>query len=216
MLGNRFPSATYYRTHGGRERRGESVLDRLRGSLGAVLDSLGRGASKVVPSPTAWTVVGLLFAFLAFLFYAGVHPFVAGLMLALSGFFDVLDGAVARTTGRTSQRGAFLDSTLDRVSEVLVFLGILVGGYTSPSLVLLALSFSLLVSYARAKGDALGVSLAGIGIGERSERLVVLIAASFLGIVGFGVFVVAVLALVTFLQRTVTVSKALGHKPSPG
>ena len=94
------------------------------------------------------------------------------------GFFDVLDGAVARATGRTSQRGAFLDSTLDRVSEVVVFLGILVGGYASPFLVLLALSLSLLVSYTRAKGDALGVNLAGIGVGERSERLVVLIVTS--------------------------------------
>ena len=109
----------------------------------------------------------------------------------LSGFFDVLDGAVARATGRTSQRGAFLDSTLDRVSEVVVFLGILVGGYVSPFLVLVALSLSLLVSYTRAKGDALGVNLAGIGVGERSERLIVLIVTSLLGIVGIGVLVVA-------------------------
>jgi len=193
------------------------VLDKLRGSLGNVLASMGRGASKVVPSPTAWTVVGLLFAFLAFVFFAGRHPFLGGLSLAASGFFDVLDGAVARATGRTSQRGAFLDSTLDRVSEVVVFLGILVGGYTSPSLVLLALSLSLLVSYTRAKGDALGVSLAGIGVGERSERLVVLIVTSLLGIVGIGVLIVALLALITFLQRTIKVSGALGgaQKPAP-
>jgi len=187
------------------------VLDRLRGSLGAVLASLGRAASKVIPSPTAWTVVGLLFAFLAFLYYGGGHQFVGGLLLAVSGFFDVLDGAVARATGRISQRGAFLDSTLDRVSEALIFLGILAGGYTSPFLVALALSLSLLVSYTRAKGDALGVNLAGIGVGERSERLVVLIVTSLLGIVWLGVLIVAFLALVTFVQRTVTVSRALGR-----
>jgi len=186
------------------------VLDKLRGSLAGALASMGRAASKVVPSPTAWTVIGLVFAFLAFIFYGGGHPFLGGLLLAVSGFFDVLDGAVARATGRTSQRGAFLDSTLDRVSEVAVFLGILLGGYTSPFLVLLALSLSLLVSYARAKGDALGVNLAGIGIGERSERLVVLIVASLLGFVGIGVLVVAFLALITFVQRTAKVSGALG------
>jgi archaetidylinositol phosphate synthase len=194
------------------------VLDRLRGSLGNVLASMGRVASKVVPSPTAWTVVGLFFAFVASVFYGGRHPFLGGLSLAASGFFDVLDGAVARATGRTSQRGAFLDSTLDRVSEVVVFLGILVGGYTSPSLVLVTLSLSLLVSYTRAKGDALGVSLAGIGVGERSERLVVLIVTSLLGIVWIGVVIVALLALITFVQRTVKVSGALGRaqKPDPG
>ncbi|MDA4115851.1 MAG: CDP-alcohol phosphatidyltransferase family protein [Thaumarchaeota archaeon] len=191
------------------------MLDRLRGSLGNVLASMGRAASKVVPSPTAWTVVGLLFAFLASFFYGGRHPFLGGISLATSGFFDVLDGAVARATSRTSQRGAFLDSTLDRVSEVVVFLGILVGGLASPSLVLVTLSLSLLVSYTRAKGDALGVSLAGIGVGERSERLIVLIVTSLLGIVGIGVIVVALLALITFVQRTVKVSAALGRAQKP-
>ena len=191
------------------------MLDKLRGSLGAVLASLGQSASKVIPSPTAWTVIGLLFAFLAFILYSGGHPFFAGLLLAVSGFFDVLDGSVARATGTTSQRGAFLDSTLDRVSEVVVFLGILVGGYASPFLVLTALSLSLLVSYTRAKGDALGVSLAGIGVGERSERLVVLIATSLLGVVGIGVIIVALLALITFVQRTVKVSTALARAQAP-
>ena len=176
---------------------------------------MGRSASKVVPNPTVWTAVGLLFAVLAFAFYCGGHQAAGGLLLAVSGFFDIIDGAVARATGRTSQRGAFLDSTLDRVSEVLVFVGILVGAYVSPLLVVLALSSSLLVSYTRAKGDALGVNLAGKGIGERSERLLVLIVSSILGIVGLGVILVAVLALVTFVQRTVAVSGALGQREHP-
>jgi len=187
------------------------MLDKLRGSLAASLASLGRKASKVIPSPTAWTLIGMLLAFLAFVFYGGGHPFVGGLLLALSSFFDVLDGAVARATGRTSQRGAFLDSTLDRVSEVVIFLGLLIGGYASPFLVTLALSLSLLVSYTRAKGDALGVNLAGVGIGERSERLVVLIVTSLLGLVALGVLIIVVLALVTFVQRTVKISRALGR-----
>ncbi len=181
--------------------------------MAAVLSSLGRGAANVLPNPTAWTVVGLLFAVLAFYYYGLGHQAVGGLLLAVSGFFDILDGAVARVTGRTSRRGAFLDSTLDRVSEVLVFVGILVGAYASPLLVLLALSFSLLVSYTRAKGDALGVNLAGKGVGERSERLLVLIASSLLGLVSYGVLAVVLLALITFVQRTVAVSGELGRTP---
>jgi archaetidylinositol phosphate synthase len=183
----------------------------LRGSLRGVLASLGSKASKIVPSPTAWTLIGMVFAFLAFVYYGGGHPVTAGLLVVLAGFFDVLDGAVARATGKTSTRGAFLDSTLDRVSEVLIFLGILLGGYVSPFFVLLALSFSLLVSYTRAKGDALGVNLAGVGVGERSERLVVLIVTSLLSIVALGVLIIAVLALITFVQRTVAINGSLGR-----
>ncbi|MGD0013026.1 MAG: hypothetical protein ABSD56_01170, partial [Bryobacteraceae bacterium] len=79
--------------------------------------------------------------------------------------------------------GAFLDSTLDRVAEVAIFLGILAGGLAPPMLVLSALSLSFLVSYTRAKGDALGIRLSGVGIGERSERLLILAIAS----IGIGV-----------------------------
>ncbi len=175
---------------------------------------MGVGAAKIVPVPTAWTLAGLLFAVLAFLYYGGGQPVTAGVLLLLSGFFDVVDGAVARATGRTSARGAFLDSTLDRVSEVLVYLGIIIGDYTASWVVLVALSLSLLVSYTRAKGDALGVSLAGIGVGERSERLVVLIVASLLSMVVLGVLIVAVLAFLTFVERTMRVSRALG-RPAP-
>jgi archaetidylinositol phosphate synthase len=188
------------------------MLDKLRGSLASVLASWGRAAAKVLPSPTGWTLIGMLFAFLAFIFYGGGHPFLGGILVLFAGLFDVLDGAVARATGKTSLRGAFLDSTLDRVSEVVVFLGILVGGYASPFLVILALSLSLMVSYTRAKGDALGVNLAGIGVGERSERLVVLIVTSLLSILALGVLIIAVLALITFVQRTVTVSRALARR----
>ena len=188
------------------------MLDRLRGSLGTVLASLGSKAAKVIPNPTAWTLIGLVFAFLAFIYYAGGNQSFASLLVILSGFFDVLDGAVARATGKTTDSGAFLDSTLDRVSELLIFVGILLGNYISPLFVLLALALSLLVSYTRAKGDALGVNLAGIGVGERSERLVVLIVTSFLGIVGLGVLIVALLALLTFVERTIRVSRALGRR----
>ncbi|MDG6915307.1 MAG: CDP-alcohol phosphatidyltransferase family protein [Nitrososphaerota archaeon] len=191
------------------------MLDNLRTSLAAVFAYIGRGASKAIPNPTAWTALGLLLAALAAALFARGAPLEAGLALAGSGFLDIVDGAVARATGRTSQTGAFLDSTLDRVSEVLIYLGILVGGLASPPLVLVALSLSLLVSYARAKGDALGVSLAGVGIGERSERLVVLIVAALAGAVWLGVAVVLVLALVTFVQRAVRVTGALAKREAP-
>lgn len=130
-------------------------------------------------------------------------------MILVAGWFDIVDGAVARVTGRVSKRGAFLDSTLDRVAEVAIFMGILAGGLASPLMLLLALSLSLLVSYTRAKADSLGTSLSGVGIGERSERLLILAVASILGLADWGVILVAVIAGITFAERTYRASRSL-------
>ncbi len=188
------------------------MLDKLRGKLGGVSLQIGRGAARVMPSPTAWTVVGALFSILAAAFFAtgGSHAELeGGLFVLVSGAFDVFDGAVARATGRVSKRGSFLDSTLDRVGETSIYLGILIGNYTTPIIVFLALSCSLLVSYSRAKADSLSINLAGVGIGERSERLVVLIVASILGLISYGVLLIAALAIVTFATRVIRVTAAL-------
>ncbi|MDA4124145.1 MAG: CDP-alcohol phosphatidyltransferase family protein [Thaumarchaeota archaeon] len=181
------------------------MLDRLRGRLKTYFWEIGKAFATLGLSPTGWTSVGLVVSFICAAAYwtAGQRgELTAGLLILLAGFLDIVDGAVARFTERMSKRGAFLDSTLDRVSEVAIFLGILAGGLASPVAVVLALSFSLLVSYSRARGESLGTSLSGVGIGERSERLLVLAVSSILGLVGWGVVLVAVLALFTFLERT--------------
>jgi len=182
------------------------MLDRLRARLESNLQSVGRWFAHLEPTPTAWTMVGLLISVLAAAAYSSSGfrgELIGGVLVLVSGWFDIVDGAVARVTGRTSKRGAFLDSTLDRVAEVAVFAGILVGGYSPPVIVLLALSFSLLVSYTRAKGDALGVALSGVGIGERSERLLILAILSMVGLAYWGILLVLIVALYTFLERTV-------------
>ncbi|MGP8124733.1 MAG: CDP-alcohol phosphatidyltransferase family protein [Nitrososphaerales archaeon] len=190
------------------------MLDRLRGKLEAYLRLVGRLFSLIEPSPTAWTLVGLAFSVLSGAAYShgGYKGQLAGGVLILAaGWFDIVDGAVARVTGRISKRGAFLDSSLDRVAEVAIFLGILAGGLAPPALVLSAVSLSLLVSYTRAKGDALGVTLSGVGIGERSERLLILAIASIAGYSGWGVILVALVAGFTFLERTYRAFSLLGH-----
>ena len=180
------------------------MLDRLRGRLDGYLGSVGRAFSRVSGSPSVWTGIGLALSVLSGVLYAygGYRGQLGGgAMILAAGWFDIVDGAVARVTNRASRRGAFLDSTLDRVAEVAVFLGILAGHLAPPMLVLAALSLSLLVSYARAKGDALGVPLSGVGIGERSERLLVLSVSSLLGYCGWGVLIVALIAGYTFVER---------------
>ncbi len=174
--------------------------------------------AKLGISPTSWTVVGLLFALLSGISYAyisGVGQLIGGLLIIVSGFFDLVDGAVAKATKRMSKRGAFLDSTLDRVGEVAIYTGILLGGLSSSLWVVLALSFSLLVSYTRARAESLGTSLSGIGIGERSERLLGLALLSILGFTSYGVIFVAAIAGYTFLERTYRASAILKEKPIP-
>lgn len=188
------------------------MLERTRVKLQQYFVILGEFFAKARLAPTAWTVVGLVASIAAaWYFYSGGYrgQLYGGLLFLASGFLDLVDGAVARATGRTSGRGAFLDSTLDRLGEVAVYLGILLGGYAPSTWVLLTLSLSLLVSYTRARAESLGSSLSGVGIGERSERLLVLAVSAVFGYVGWGVALVGVLAGVTFVERTYRASRDL-------
>jgi archaetidylinositol phosphate synthase len=194
------------------------MLDRLRVRLDSNLTRVGKGFARIAPSPTAWTIVGLAASFLAagaFSSSGYLGELLGGVLVLVAGWFDIVDGAVAKVTGRTSKRGAFLDSTLDRLAEVVLFVGILQGAYAPALTVVIALSLSLLVSYTRAKGDALGIALSGVGVGERSERLLILAVSSILGFAGWGVLLVAAVAFYTFLERIVTALRALSQVSEP-
>jgi archaetidylinositol phosphate synthase len=127
------------------------VLNNLRESLRPALEKMGKGFAATGLSPNFWTVVGLVIALASAAVYGMGMEFgliIGGILLLVSGFFDMVDGQVARVTGKTSKKGEYLDSMFDKISEVAIFLGILVGGYAEPYLVLLAITLSLLVSYA--------------------------------------------------------------------
>lgn len=186
------------------------MLNNLRERLKPGLEKIGRGFASTGLSPNFWTCVGLAFAFASAIVYGlGIEYglIFGGILLLISGFFDMVDGQVARVTGKTSQKGSYLDSMFDKIAEVAIFLGILVGGYAEPYLVFLAITLSLLVSYARAKSDAINVKLQGVGIGERAERL---LAISFIGIIGFmepAVIIVVIIAGITLIQRMIVTAK---------
>jgi len=101
----------------------------------------------------------------------------AGLVLLWGSLCDMVDGELARATGRVGQAGAFLDSNLDRLSEVALFLGLMAGlpGRWPPLLAAAAMAASLLVSYARARGEGLGVDCPAFGL-ERPHRVVLTLA----------------------------------------
>jgi len=92
----------------------------------------------------------------------------------VSGALDALDGVLARITGKETKLGAFLDSTLDRVSDSLIIFPLVVLGY-GYELVVMLLVVSLLTSYVRARSESLGLKLEGVGLIERAERVLALV-----------------------------------------
>jgi archaetidylinositol phosphate synthase len=137
---------------------------------------------------------------------------IASITLLISGFFDIVDGSVARVMKKTTTRGAFLDSNFDKVSEALIFIGIAIGGLSNPILAMIALSTSILVSYLRARAESLGIELQGIGIGERAERLLILAICGFVPISGpiqWGVLIIILISAISFIQRFIYVLKRI-------
>ncbi|HYA70015.1 MAG TPA: CDP-alcohol phosphatidyltransferase family protein [Thermoplasmata archaeon] len=124
------------------------------------------GAGAVLAALVRWTTP-LLFLPVAVLIF-------------FSGMFDVIDGEVARSTGRTSRRGDFLDHVFDRYADVFLVLGIAVSGFANPILALLALVSLLLTSYMGTQAQALGQGRLYSGLLSRADRLVVLALATFL------------------------------------
>lgn len=176
-------------------------------------------------SPTAFNVGGVLLGVAAGVFFARNDPNLGGWLVLAGGAADVLDGRVARARGLANERGAFLDSTLDRFAEVGAFVGLAVMYRASAAelaVVVTALGGSLLVSYARARGESLGV-VAKVGVMQRAERLLLV---GFGGILdpavtaraGWepGSLLLALLALVaggtvaTAVYRTVWIARRLG------
>jgi archaetidylinositol phosphate synthase len=186
------------------------VLNNLREALRPTLEKLGKGFASTGLSPNFWTSVGLVFALLSALVYGlGIEYglVIGGVLLLVSGFFDMVDGQVAKATGKTSKKGGYLDSMFDKIAETAIFLGILVGGYAEPYLVLLAITLSLLVSYARAKSDSLNIKLQGVGIGERAERLLVIAIIGIIGFMEIAVLIVVIIAAITLIQRMIFTAK---------
>lgn len=191
------------------------MLNNLRGTLQPALEKIGKAFASTGLSPNFWTFVGLVFALVSAVVYGLGIEFgliIGGVLLLVSGFFDMVDGQVARVTGKTSKKGSYLDSMFDKIAEVAIFLGLLIGGYAEPYLVMLAITLSLLVSYARAKSDALNINLQGIGIGERAERLLVIAIIGIIGYMEPAVTIVIVIAGITLIQRMITTTKNIKEK----
>ena len=163
--------------------------------------------TPVTPSAITW--FGFALAVAAAVLIAMGHLLIAGVMVLVAGFFDMLDGALARRINRVTHFGALLDSTLDRLAEGGLLLAILFLFAQEGSTigVLLAggvLIASLLVSYIRARAEALGLECT-VGLFTRPERVIVLALGLLLGGLEIALSIIAALSLLTVGQRLVYV-----------
>ena len=157
--------------------------------------------------PNLLTAIGFFISAGAAVAFATDRVQLAGAILLFSGTFDIIDGKVARATGLVSKFGSFFDSTMDRLSDVVIYLGLLYlylekGRGEMIWVLMLATIGSLMVSYARSKAEALRINCS-VGMFQRPERVVYL---GFAGVLGhttlyYGVWLLAVATNLTVIQR---------------
>ncbi|MCS7120233.1 MAG: CDP-alcohol phosphatidyltransferase family protein [Nitrososphaerota archaeon] len=194
------------------------MLTRLKKTFESLIKSEAEIAHRLHLKPNHISLIGFSLGILAGISYwfAGasrLNPslYAASLLLAagfllLSGFCDALDGALARLYGEESVTGGFLDSLLDRYVEASLISGIILGGLCDVLWGLLALVGSMLTSYTRARSEAAGLPMEKIGIFERAERLLAILAGTFIGIgfpeaLNYVIIGLAFLTNLTVLQR---------------
>ena len=182
------------------------MLTRLRKEVEEALTLLAKSLHSLGLSPFSLSLLGLICAFLSGILYYTLAKqswisWIAAILLLLSGLFDALDGAMARVYRRVTKFGGVIDSVFDRIGEVLVYSGIILGGSSSLFWGLVASVTSLMVSYVRSRAEAEGAKMEGVGIAERPERIVILAAATFIRQIELGLIVISCLATLTMFHR---------------
>lgn len=176
-----------------------------------VTDPIGKALCKVGISADLLTIIGLFVAIATGFAVATGHFIWAACGVFLAGVPDLLDGAIARASGKANSRGAFLDSLCDRISDAALFVGaVWYYAYREQAglaaLAALSMAVSLLISYARAIGEKMGFKVKG-GIMERAERLIVFGLSMALGYLSVGLWIIFILGSVTLIQRHMKIWK---------
>jgi CDP-diacylglycerol--glycerol-3-phosphate 3-phosphatidyltransferase len=195
-------------------RRGDSLLSaRIKEAGRSVLAPVVRLAVRLHLTANTVTVIGFVIVVVASALVASGQLLWGAAILTAGSLLDAVDGALARATGGTTPFGGFLDSTLDRAAEAVLYGG--VAAYylaTSPEpsvsvlLAMVALTGSFLVSYTRARAEGLGLS-AEVGLAPRVERLVLVIGGIGLAGIGFEVALIIALAVVAALSVATSIQR---------
>lgn len=203
------------------------MLTKLKERIEQLMIGEARLAHSIGLTPNQVSLIGVAAALSsAYLYWnseSDTAPLIAAaLLLLISGFFDALDGVLARAYGQVTIFGGFFDSLLDRYADALVLIGITLSWLaTDPPLWLFAglgaLMGSLLVSYSRARAEAAGIKMETVGLAERAERIIILALASFVSLfwrdaLRWSVVILAVLTNLTVLHRAIYFRKASQKK----
>jgi CDP-diacylglycerol--glycerol-3-phosphate 3-phosphatidyltransferase len=209
--------------------RGDALVsNRVKEVARAMLAPLVRLAQRLGITANTVTVIGFLVVVAAAVLIASGHLLIGAVVLVSGSLLDAVDGALARATGGGTAFGSFLDSTLDRAAEAILYGGIVAHQLRfNPEpigpvlLALAALSGSFLVSYTRARAEGIGVS-ASVGLAQRTERLVLIVAGIALAGLGFelgligAIGIVAALSAATTVQRIWHVRREVDGQPAIG
>lgn len=191
------------------------MLSRFRDRANDLVRPVAKAIARTGIGPNTLTFIGFLVGLFAAFFFARGEQFWAGIILLLAGFFDIIDGAVARVLSRETAFGEVLDSVVDRYVDFMIFAGIIYAFLSVPSRIpeisfmpgwgwawcMLAIAGSFMVSYIRARAEAAGSSKLDVGIAERAERLLILAIGALVGYTQYAVVIIAILTHLTVLQR---------------
>jgi len=184
-----------------------NLIDIRRNLAHRITDSIVGILSKSRITPNALTLINLALNIVAAYVIATEHFLLGGVLVLVSGLFDLLDGALARLTKQTTKFGAILDSTVDRISEAAILCGLLIwyipqGASLEIVLIFAVLIGSFLVSYIRARAEGLGLQCQ-VGLFTRAERVIVLAIGLLINQIFIALCVLVVFVFITVVQRLV-------------
>ena len=193
-----------------------TFTDQMRVRFRGILDPIGAFLNRLGLMPNTMTILGLVGNTAGAVLLAQGNMRVGGLIILAMGPVDALDGTMARLRGEESEFGAFVDSVTDRYSELVIFGGLLFyyiqqGDWTMALVTYLAAGGSVLVSYIRARASSLGYDTK-VGILTRMERYLVLAPSLVLNIPWVGLWIIAILANITALQRIWDIRRQIHSK----
>lgn len=189
--------------------------DKLRPQTNKITEQIG---GKIGVNPNIVTIIGLFISIFSGVLFASGNLTAGALFIIISGFCDIIDGAIARSQNRRTKFGGFLDSTCDRFADAAIIIGIMYSGFINPILGALAIHSSLTVSYVRSRAEQEGVKCS-VGIAERAERLLIIVIGSLLAslfggshnIMSLTIGILTLLSYITVFQRIYHVMLNLDH-----
>lgn len=181
------------------------MLSHYKSRIDGLADPLARTLLRWSVRPNQLTLFGLFASVGAAIGFARGRLRLAALFLILAGLLDILDGSLARCSGRVTPFGGFLDSVIDRYSDLAVLLGLVVyflrlEAFDGIALTLATLVGTIMVSYSRAKAESIGATCE-VGLMERGERIILLIIGAVFHLLSPALWLLAILTNLTALQR---------------